>query len=259
MLKPRKFTIQNHPFWMLPVDGATYTMGSDPTADKDAYEDESPLHTVQISSFYLAQYPATQALWTAITSDNPSFFTGAGRPVEDVSWDQIVQSEAGLPGFLEVLNGHPDIRKDLKTGERFRLPTEAEWEYAARGGVYNTGLKYAGSNHIKEVAWFDKNSHSETKPAGLKFRNELGLYDISGNVWEWCEDWYGGSEYYEACKKGLAVNPTGPEKGALRVLRGGSWSGTPQYCRTAYRSYWQPGLRYRNFGFRLALSLQAEE
>ena len=144
-----------------------------------------------------------------------------------------------------------------ETVRSYRLPTEAEWEYAARGGNKSKGYKYAGSNKLKEVAWYWENSHDETKDVGLKFPNELGLYDMSGNVWEWCQDWY-SKEYYEECQKeGTVINPAGPKNGVYRVLRGGGWSNTPQYCRCTNRNLNPPEYRINNVGFRLVFSLQS--
>ncbi|MEZ4943730.1 MAG: formylglycine-generating enzyme family protein [Saprospiraceae bacterium] len=248
MLKPRKFTIHSHHFWMLPVTGDTFCMGSKKD-DPDAYSWEQPAHKVELNTFYLSQYPVTQALWLAVMElekeeDIPFYFTGAHRPAERVSWDAVQL-------FIKKLLAATD--------QPFRLPTEAEWEFAARGGIYNLNHKYAGSNRLKEVAWYNLNSHGESKSAGRKYPNELGLFDMSGNVWEWCEDWFGGSEYYQECKeKGLVVNPVGPEQGSTHVSRGGSWSNRPRDCRAALRGYGRPGNRNFNLGFRLALSLQSE-
>ena len=236
-----RFRVRDCDFRLLLVEGGAFRMGNDKTSDPDAFEDEAPPHEVRVPSFYLAPYPVTQALWQAVTGADPgpSYFAGPGRPVEGVSWDDI-----GL--FLDKL--------EEKTGPRFRLPTEAEWEFAARGGAYGGGHKYAGSGRLKEVAWYNMNSHGETKPAGLKCPNELGLYDMSGNVWEWCADQWHNS-YKGAPDDGSAW--TDREKGSHRVYRGGSWLYAPQLCRAAYRNYWHPVLRFSRLGFRLALSLQA--
>ena len=238
MLEPRY--IEKYDFLMLPVEGDEFDMGE---GSDDSFDWERPVHPIQVRSFFLAEYPVTQAFWQAVMKDTPAHFTGNQRPVEQVSWDDAHK-------FLEKLRA--------ATRQPFRLPTEAEWEFAARGGKLGLACKYAGSNHLKEVAWFDTNSHGETKALGQKFRNELGLYDMSGNVWEWCEDWFGDSAYFQECKEaGLVIDPTGPEKGALRVGRGGSWLYAPQSCRTAFRFGWRPDGRNRSHGFRLALSLQS--
>ncbi|MBK8965904.1 MAG: formylglycine-generating enzyme family protein, partial [Lewinellaceae bacterium] len=139
--------------------------------DPDAYGDEQPVHDVTVSGFYLGKLPVTQMLWQAVMGDTPSRFPGGQRPVEQVSWDDAQK-------FVKKLQD--------QTRLPFRLPSEAEWEFAARGGVYNLNHNYAGSNRLKEVGWYNLNSHGETKLAGLKYPNELGLYDMSGNVWEWC-------------------------------------------------------------------------
>jgi len=215
-------------------------MGSE---EEEAHEDEQPIHEVQLSDFKMGKYPVTQALWKAVMGqdNNPSYFPGDNRPVEWVSWNDAQQ-------FIEKLN--------QQTGENYRLPTEAEWEYAARGGQKSRMYKYAGSNHLEEVGWFDENSHFETKPVGLKDPNELGLYDMSGNVDEWCLDWYSGN-YYEKCKQdGLVVDPKGPKDGPYRVLRGGGWDGFAGFCRSTFRDDFFPESGSR-FGFRLVLSLQS--
>ena len=229
-------------------------MGNDKTTDPEAYDDEAPPHEVTVPSFYLAEYPVTQALWVAVMGEEDErkpFFTGDSRPMERVSWDDAQV-------FLKKLQTATDLP--------FRLPSEAEWEYAARGGLYSLppgegravsrnlgGGVYAGSQRLKEVGWYADNSHGETKPVGCKFPNELGLYDMSGNVWEWCEDdWHGN--YLEAPEDGSAW--IDQERGSDRVLRGGGWIDNPQGCRSAYRINDYPVNRYRNVGLRLALSLQ---
>ena len=163
---------------------------------------------------------------------NPSYFEGDALPVEQVAWNDCQE-------FIRKLN--------QKTGKNFRLPTEAEWEYAARGGKKSNGYKYAGSNDIGSVAWYTNNSDSKTHPVKGKSPNELGLYDMSGNVWEWCSDWYG------SYSSGSQTNPQGPSSGSLRVLRGGSWRSNAGYCRVSYRYFGGPGNRYFDSGFRLAL------
>ena len=221
-------------FEMIFVEGGTFLMGG---ADEEAYGDEKPVHKVQVYPFYLARYPVTQALWQAVMRNNPSNFKGADRPVERVSWDDCQD-------FLQKLNAH--------TGKNYRLPTEAEWEYAARGGAYSEGYLSAGSDKLKDVGWYDENSGNETHPVGEKLPNELGLYDLSGNVWEWCEDWYG------SYPSGSQTNPTGPSRGSDRVSRGGSWISVAQYCRVSYRYPYSPEGRDFNLGFRLALPFQGD-
>jgi formylglycine-generating enzyme required for sulfatase activity len=227
---------------MQKIKGGTFTMGSN---DTEAGSDEKPTHSVTLDDFYMGKYEVTQAQWAAVmgtTLSNPSYFKGDNLPVEQVSWEDIQV-------FLEKLN--------QKTGKNYRLPTEAQWEYAARGGHKSSfnkegqgGFTYAGSNNLDKVAWYDDNSGDTTHPVGQKKPNELGLYDMSGNVWEWCQDWY-GSDYY---KKSPTDNPTGPTSGAYRVLRGGSWDLYAVYCRVAYRRINAPGSRPNiSNGFRLVL------
>ena len=169
--------------------------------------------------------------------NNPSYFKGDNLPVEQVSWDDCQK-------FLKKLS--------QKTGKRYRLPTEAEWEFAARGGTFSKGFQYAGSNDLNEVGWYSDNSYSETHPVDLKNSNELGLYDMSGNVWEWCADRYG--DYWAGGK--TVSNPSGPTYGSDRVLRGGSWNYDARFCRVAHRNYITPEVRNNGIGFRLASSPQ---
>ncbi len=171
-------------------------------------------------------------------SDNPARFKGDDRPVERVSWEDA-------QGFIQELN--------KQTGKAFRLPTEAEWEYAARGGKYSQGYLYAGSDRLKQVGWYDENSGSQTREVGLLLGNELGLCDMSGNVLEWCGDWFGENYYAECQEKGMVKDPQGPLSGSNRVLRGGSWFGDARGCRCSYRDGDAPGLRNGNIGFRLVL------
>jgi len=226
---------------MIFVEGGVFEMGSE---DEKAYDWEKPVHKVRVTDFYIAKYPVTQALWKKAmnTNETPSLFTGDDRPVERVSWDDAQK-------FIQRLNEQTE-RKG------YRLPTEAEWEYAARGGIYwKDDYKYSGSNQLKEVGWYSENSHGETKAVGLKMPNQLGIHDMSGNVWEWCADWYGGSDYYEECRKqGIIENPGGPESGSIRVTRGGSWIGTPRFCRVSFRGNFGPRIRDFNRGFRLVWS-----
>ncbi len=236
-------------FDMLLVKGGSFRMGSEA---EDANAWEKPAHPVKLSPFYIGKFPVTQALWKAVMDgeDNPSYFQGDQRPKTDVSWEDIDQL------FLPKINDHI-ISEGLSfpKGTSLRLPTEAEWEFAALGGIHSKGFTYAGSNKLKEVGWFDHNSHSETKPVGLKFPNELGLYDMSGNVWEWCNDWYGIDYYAECLKKGPVENPLGPKTGASRVSCGGCFN-IARNCRPSSLDYGSPGGRYNDLGFRLALSLQ---
>ncbi|MCB0577676.1 MAG: formylglycine-generating enzyme family protein [Saprospiraceae bacterium] len=225
---------------MVPVEGSEFDMGDE---HGDLWSDCGPVHRVKVDDFYLGEYPVTQELWETVMGNSPSFFKGGQRPVEQVSWENVQI-------FIKKLN---EI-----TGKHFRLPSEAEWEYAARGGPHKNSYRYAGSDKLKEVGWFYNNSHGETKPVGLKTPNELGLYDMSGNVGEWCEDWYSGGDYYQECQRtGLTEDPAGPKSGSNRVGRGGSYFNDARGCRIAYRGNNTSSRRNRRIGFRLALSLRS--
>lgn len=227
------YTVNGVSFTMIAVEGGTFTMGS-PDSDSDAYSDEKPVHKVTLSSFAIGETEVTQELWQAVMGSNPSNFTGdLQRPVECVSWNDCQT-------FITKLN-------EL-TGATFRLPTEAEWEYAARGGNVSEGYKYSGSNTFGDVAWYYDNSFDGTKAVKTKQPNELGIYDMSGNVWEWCADWF-DSSYYASSPKN---NPTGPSSGSNRVLRGGSWHYYARYCRVACRDYYDPDYGSSSYGLRLA-------
>ena len=219
-------------FEMVYVKGGTFTMGATAEQGSDAESDEKPTHSVTVSDFYIGKYEVTQAQWRAVMGSNPSKFTGDNNPVEKVSWDDIQE-------FIKKLNA--------QTGKKFRLPTEAEWEYAARGGNQSKVYKYSGSNNISEVAWYTDNSNSKTHPVGQKTPNKLGIYDMSGNVWEWCQDWYGS---YSSSSQ---TNPTGPSSGSYRVLRGGCWYNFAGVCRVSFRYNSNPGDRYAFYGFRLVM------
>lgn len=224
--------IQNLINNMVYVEGGTFTMGATSEQGSDAYGGEKPAHQVTLSSFSIGKYEVTQEEWEAVMGYNPSNFEGAKRPVERVSWDDCQT-------FIRKLN--------QMTGKQFRLPTEAEWEYAARGGNQSKHYKYAGSSDIGSVAWYGGYSGNWTHPVGQKQANELGLYDMSGNVREWCQDWDG--EYSFSSQ----TNPTGPSSGSFRVSRGGSWGGNAGDCRVSFRHYDAPGYRIYYLGLRLAL------
>ena len=226
------FRVNGVSFNMIHVEGGTFTMGATPEQGDDAYDWEKPAHQVTLSSYYIGETEVTQALWEAVMGSNPSYFKGSEHPVEEVSWDDCQT-------FICKLN--------TLTGKTFRLPTEAEWEYAARSGKKSQGYKYSGSNTLDNVAWYDDNSGGETHPVKTKSPNELGLYDMSGNVWEWCQDWSGG--YDSSSQK----NPTGPSTGSARVSRGGSWYYFARYCRVSFRGNSAPDNRSGSLGFRLAL------
>lgn len=211
--------------------------------DPDTLPREQPVHRVQLDGFFIGQFPVTQAAWVAVMGNNPSTFISPRRPVDTVSWNDIVHE------FLPRLNN--------LTGKTYRLPTEAEWEYAARGGQVGEGYRYAGSDKLDEVGWYDRNEKKETREVGLQYPNELGLFDLSGNVWEWCADWFGQNYYSDCAKKGTVGNPKGPSEGFNRVQRGGSFFITSWFCRAAYLYSNEPESRSATLGFRLALSLQS--
>ncbi|MEO0470378.1 MAG: formylglycine-generating enzyme family protein [Bacteroidota bacterium] len=210
---------------IVPIEGGEFQMG-----------DKYSSHLVRLDRFGISQYPLTQTHWEAMMVHNPSAFKGPELPVVNVSWYDCQR-------FIEKLNA--------KTGYDFRLPTEAEWEYAAGGGVANRTL-WAGTNdkhQLVDFAWLKTDSNSQTHPVGQKNPNALGLYDMSGNVWEWCQDWYG--DYPE----GSHTNPQGPEIGEGRVIRGGGWISFPRVAMVTYRSSHLPDRQGSSLGFRLALSL----
>jgi len=229
--KERVFRVGSVEFKMIRVEGGSFMMGS-PDSDSDAYNNEKPQHRVTLSDYYIGETPVTQALWQAVMGNNPSSSKGTNNPVECVSWNDCQE-------FIQKLN--------RLTGMAFALPTEAQWEYAARGGNKSKGFKYSGSNNIGEVAWYDDNSGNKSHPVKGKRANELGLYDMSGNVWEWCKDRYG--DYSSSSQ----TNPTGPATGSIRMLRGGCWGSYARHCRVARRSGSDPGDRCNVFGFRLSL------
>lgn len=233
---PMTYTVNGVSFTMVNVEGGTFTMGATPEQGDDATNFEKPAHQVTLSSYSIGQTEVTQALWLAVMGTNPSEFTGnLQNPAEMVSWDDCQE-------FITRLNA--------LTGKSFRLPTEAEWEYAARGGNKSQGNKYAGSSIIDDVCWYTDNSDATTHPVATKSPNELGLYDMSGNVYERCQDWY--YEDYSFIS-GEQINPTGPDSGTLRVMRGGSYMIDSNRCRVSRRGYISPTLKRNYIGLRLAL------
>ena len=240
---------------MVYVEGGTFMMGSFPSElpeiDTLYYDNEIPAHEVTLSSFRIGRYEVTQEEWEAVMGENPSHYKGAKRPVEGISWNDCQI-------FIRKLN---ELTKDHPNGGHFRLPTEAEWEYAARGGKNGRGYKYAGSNELDFVAWYSKRSYKRPKdnpdygtpnygthPVGQKSPNELGLYDMSGNVSEWCQDWY-DKDFY---KKSPKSNPCNDIENDRRILRGGNWGLTSWDCRVTQRSHWPPELKDGGSGIRLA-------
>ena len=227
------FNVNGVSFTMIAVEGGTFKMGATSEQGSDAESEESPVHDVTLSSYYIGETEVAQELWEAVMGSNPSYHSGyPQRPVELVSWNDCQE-------FITKLN--------QLTGKNFRLPTEAEWEYAARGGNKSKGYKYSGSNTIDNVAWYYDNSSLQTHDVKTKQANELGIYDMSGNVYEWCQDWYG------SYSSGSQTNPTGPTSGSCRVLRGGSWRNSAGYCRVSYRNYYNPDISGDSDGFRLVL------
>lgn len=216
---------------MVYVSGGTFTMGGTSEQGSDAWSDEKPAHSVALGGYYIGKYEVTQKLWKAVMGSNPSGFKGDNLPVENVSWNDVQE-------FLKKLNA--------MTGKQYRLPTEAEWEFAARGGNSSRGYKYSGGN-IDNIAWYGNNSGDKTHAVGTKLPNELGIYDMSGNVYEWCQDWFGN---YNGS---LQNNPKGAKSGSNRVRRGGCWSGYDRYCRVSCRNNAAPSFRSATLGFRLAL------
>ena len=220
---------------MVRVEAGTFTMGATAEMKKPREDDEKPTHRVTLTNdYYMGKYEVTQALWQAVTGNNPSEFKGDNLPVEQVSWDDCQV-------FLSELN--------RITGKTFRLPTEAEWEYAARGGNKSRGYQYSGSNNLSDVAWYEDNSGNKTHAVGTKQPNELGIYDMSGNVLEWCQDWRG------AYSSSSQVNPTGANSGYYRVYRGGCFDSSAWGCRSSCRGGYTPDFRHHcGLGLRLVLS-----
>ena len=225
--------IQNLINNMVYVQGGTFTMGATSEQGSDADYDEKPAHQVTLSSFSIGRYEVTQEEWQAVMGSNPSEFKGSRKPVEQVSWNDC-------KSFISKLNSI--------TGKNFRLPTEAEWEFASRGGIKSQGYKYSGSNNLNSVAWYYDNSGNTTHDVGLKSPNELGIYDMSGNVCEWCSDWYGN---YSSSSQ---TNPTGSYSGwSFRVFRGGGWNNYARGCRSSCRFDSTPSNSVYHLGLRLAL------
>ena len=257
---------------MILVEPGIFIMGD----NQSGYDDEKPEHLVEITQpFYIGKYPVTQAVWKAVMQEhNPSQFVGGCRPVEQVSWQDIVeggQDDSVPEAFLDRLNH--DFPSQVP-GYHFRLPTEAEWEYAAKGGhetalssehiqsflknsqptAANLYTTFAGSDQLKEVGWYSQNSHSETKHVEQRQPNELGLLDMSGNVNEWCEDWNDDGFYAKCKEQGVVQDPLNTKDGRTRVNRGGSWRFDAARCRVSSRYSWFPADRLDDIGFRLVLA-----
>ena len=235
-----EFTVGDVTFYMIPVEGGTFSMGATPEQGSDASSREKPVHQVTVSSYYLGETEVTQSLWLAVMGTMPSNFTGMQLPVEQVSWEDC-------QAFIAALNA--------MTGQQFRLPTEAEWEFAARGGNMSMGYKYSGSDNLASVAWYSYNDSWDvrgtgyygTHPVATRNPNELMLYDMSGNVHEWCQDWYG---VYDSAAQ---IDPVGPNIGTTRVYRGGSWYFDEWFCRVSFRNSVSPSYTSYGIGLRLAM------
>lgn len=252
----RTFTVGDVSFTMLPVAGNTFYMGAQKTSnqqpnyDANASSNEQPVHLVTVNDFYIGQYVITQGLWEALMYETPNaasnnqwtegYGLGASYPAYYITYTDVQR-------FIDALNGFCRLTNQLKADEYFRLPTEAEWEFAARGGSLSKGYLYAGSNYINDVAWYVENSPESTQAVGKKQPNELGLYDMSGNVMEWCSDYY--TDYTEQAQN----NPTGATSGTYRVLRGGVYLRPATLCRIAARSYAFEDTSVSYYGARLAL------
>ena len=231
------FTVKGIPFTMILVEGGTFEMGAtEEQGQEDPDENEYPIHVVNLSPYYICQTEVTQALWYAVLDTNPSMIAGSrSLPVDCVKWD--VSQE-----FIRTLN------KILDNKFEIRMPTEAEWEFAARGGNRSKGYKYSGSDDVDEVAWYGPNAGGQTHAVGTKKPNELGIYDMSGNLWEWCQDWTG---HYQPTEQ---TNPTGPSDGTHHVMRGGSWTYGQTFCRVSRRNYTSNIIGVSNCGLRIAMT-----
>ena len=236
-VETKDFTVNGVTFKMVKVEGGTYTMGATPEQGTEAQMNEKPAHEVTVKDFWIGQTEVTQELWQAVTDYNPSYTRWPQCPVDKVSWQEC-------KSFVESL--------EELTGLKFRLPTEAEWEYAARGGKLSKGYKYAGSDNLEEVAWYAVNADEKSHPVASKKPNELGLYDMSGNVYEWCEDkylMYDGTEP-QYSQKMLKSD----KKREFHIERGGCWNYGPTMCRNTYRHAGNYTHMYAYDGLRLALT-----
>ena len=239
-------------FKMVYVEGGTFVMGCTPEQGDQCSSDEVPAHNVTLSGYYLAEYEVTQALWQAVmgtsiyeqqkkAGEGSTYGVGESHAMYYINYTECEE----FCSRLNIL-----LRNQLPRGLKFGLPSEAQWEYAARGGVNAKHTIYAGSDNIEEVAWYKENRSSGVKPVGLKNSNELGLYDMSGNVQEWCADWYSSYYYYD----GPQQEPKNLSAGYLRVCRGGYWNAlNGRICRVSSRLFKDPGRRSNDVGFRMAL------
>ena len=233
-----EFEVNGVKFKMIYVEGGTFMMGATEEQGNEAYEDEKPVHEVTLSDYYIGETVVTQELWKAVMGENPSYFKGDNLPVESVSWNDAQE-------FIAKLN--------KETGRVFCLPTEAQWEYAARGGKMSKKYKYSGSDIINEVAWYagEEGGGGKTHPVKGKKANELGLYDMSGNVYELCNDWH--NDLNGNYSSDAQTDPQGPEEGYKHVRRGGDWSVGARLCRVSYHDFITPSERDFRMGFRLVM------
>jgi formylglycine-generating enzyme required for sulfatase activity len=233
------------------IQGGTIIMGS-PVSERDRYNNEGPQHQVTVSSFYMGKYEVTQKEYQEVMGSNPSYFKGDNLPVENVNWYEAIAycNQRSLnEGLTPAYRGSGDNIIFDREASGYHLPTEAEWEYAAKGGNRDSNIYlYAGSNDAETVGWYDRNSEGTSRPVGSKAPNTLGLYDMSGNVGEMCWDRHGN--YGEENQ----ANPTGAVSGTSRVGRGGCWYYGVQFLRTSFRAYINPSVRYSYVGFRLVRS-----
>ena len=235
MFPPAEFKDGKFGFEMVLVPGGTFKMGC--TGEQsNCFDDEKPVRSVTVGNFYIGKYEVTQKQWTLVMGSNPSIFKGDDLPVENVSWQDVLE-------FLSKLNSM------VGSPHRYRLPTEAQWEYAARGGARGSGHLYAGSNNIGDAGWHTGNSGKKTHPVGGKKANELGIYDMSGNVWEWVSDRFGAYDPSDL------ADPYGPSHGSSRVFRGGSWGNEASLCRTSTRRNLAPEMRNDRIGFRVVCTI----
>lgn len=222
-------------FNMIFVEGGEFDMGATSEQGDDVGYYETPVHKVRLNDYYIGETEVTQELWIAIMDYNPSWNqNNLLYPMQCASWESCQE-------FVNKLS--------IATGYTFRLPTEAEWEYAARGGNSSKKFKYAGSNDIDNVAWYSNNSGDAVHEVAAKEPNELGIYDMSGNVWEWCQDWYGEYGTYGS------NNPTGPSSGSFKIFRGGAYTEVKENCRTTTRAFNKPDFTYGYLGLRLAMNI----
>ena len=239
-----EFNVNGVKFTMKYVEGGLFMMGADegPIDESvEAYDDEKPSHKVYLDSYYIGETQVTQDLWQAVMENNPSYWIGDKLPVETVSWEDCQK-------FIKKLN--------VITGKNFDLPTEAQWEFAARGGNKSRGYLYSGSDNLAEVAWY---SSDQTHQVATKKSNELGLYDMSGNVCEWCKDWYYSDCYSAYYTYSAQDNPQGPRSGNFHVLRGSSWRDLGWHCRVSCRDFNFPDSRDSNVGLRLVLNPPSQD